>query len=266
MQSTPGALAAGVSSCEETALVWLTEARLPETQRVYAIGDVHGCLDMLRTLHGAIGDDLADNPIDDWTVVHVGDYVDRGPESNGVIDYLAEICADDDRVKCLLGNHDLMFAEAVRGNREMLQVWMRNGGEETLASYDLGIDAFIDRISSGASFDDVIPPTHLSFIDGLDHAMHVGDYFFVHAGIDPGRGLDDQSIDDMLWIRDRFINDGREFEAVIVHGHTPTRRVDVRANRVGIDTGAVYGGSLTCLVLDGARKARLGSEGRLPLI
>ncbi|MEM9139147.1 MAG: metallophosphoesterase family protein [Pseudomonadota bacterium] len=247
-------------------MVWVTESKAPDDLRIYAIGDVHGCLDMLRELHDAIEQDLSQHPADDWTVVHVGDYVDRGPDSRGVIDYLSGLAAKDDRMVFLLGNHDLMFSRSVKGDRQMLRTWMTNGGEETLQSYGLRVDTFIERLSQNSPMDDVFPPEHIAFLENLDHAAHMGDFFFVHAGVDPERGLDAQELDDMLWIRDRFIRDGREYEAVIVHGHTPTRRVDVKANRVGIDTGAVYGGDLTCLVLDGARKARIGPTGRLPLL
>lgn len=250
----------------ETALVWLTEAKTPPDLRIYAIGDVHGCLEPLQAAHEHIARDLQIDPADDWTIIHLGDFTDRGPDSRGVIEFLLEQSAENPHIVNLMGNHDLMFARAVRGDPQMTRIWLDNGGIQTLANYSLDYDSFIDRIARDVGFDDVIPPEHISFLGGLDQGAHLGDYFFVHAGIDPERSLDDQSIDDLLWIRDRFIKDGREFEAVIVHGHTPTRKVDVRANRLGIDTGAVYGGTLTCLVLDGERKARLGPEGRLPLI
>lgn len=247
-------------------MVWLTEASTPEDLRIYAIGDIHGCLDDLKSVHDAIGEDLERNPTENWKMIHVGDYIDRGPESRQVIDYLIHCCTIDDRVVCLLGNHDLMFRRAVLGDKRLTEIWMRNGGETTLESYGLSLSDFARRRSDGTGFDDVIPPAHMDFIDSLEMSVKLGDYFFVHAGIDPDQSLDQQDADSMLWIRDRFIADHREYEAVIVHGHTPSRRTDVRSNRIGIDTGAVFGGDLTCLVLEGQMKARVVASGRAPLI
>lgn len=246
-------------------MVWLTESSTPENLRVYAIGDVHGCLTQLKQVHQWIDADLGENPIADWKIIHVGDYVDRGEESRGVIDYLIERQAVDHRNVCLKGNHDLMFRAGITGDKRLTEIWLRNGAETTLASYDLSIDDFMARHTDRRGFEDAIPRDHIEFIDNLDYSVRLGDYLFVHAGVNPRRSLDDQHPDDMLWIRDRFIESCMEYDAVVVHGHTPSRKIDVRPNRVGIDTGAVYGGLMSCLVLDDVRKLRLTENGRAPL-
>lgn len=247
-------------------MVWLTDAQTPPGLRLYAIGDVHGCIEPLEAVHEWIEADLKASPPEDYRIIHVGDYMDRGPDSRGVLDFLIERSAGDGRLVNLLGNHDLMFALARTPDSRMRRIWIGNGGVETLDSYDLTLDQFLDMLSSGEGVSSRIPDEHFAFIEDLPASIRFGDYIFVHAGIKPGVPLDRQSPDDLLWIREPFLRDGREHEGVIVHGHTPVRRVDVRANRIGIDTGAVFGGHLTCLVLDGMAKARLGPDGRMPLV
>lgn len=246
-------------------MVWLTEARAPEGMRLYAIGDVHGCLDPLVELHAAIAADLADRPVRDWRILHIGDYVDRGPESQGVIDFLSGRAAEDGRVVCLRGNHDEMFLGALAGDRHMAGLWLRNGGVETLGSYGVDLTDYLDALRAGGSAEDTVPAAHRAFLLGLPTSTRLGDYYFVHAGIDPGLPLDQQEPQAQLWIREKFLTSAAEFDVVVVHGHTPSGSVDVRPNRVGIDTGAVFGGELSCLVLDGAGKAILTEAGLRPL-
>ncbi len=243
----------------------LNEARTPEGLRLYAIGDVHGCLDKLVTIHEWIAADLDDQRPPDWRVVHVGDYVDRGPDSRGVVDYLIELTANDPRQICLMGNHDQMFAESIAGSPRYVSIWMEHGGVETLASYGLTRDAMERKIFDGVGFDDEIPPRHIEFLLGLCHYVHYGDYFFAHAGIDPDHPLADQEPRDLMWIRDPFLRDERDHGAVVIHGHTPVSKLDIRLNRIGIDTAAVFGGSLSCIVLDGKMKGRLMPDGVAPL-
>lgn len=233
--------------------------------RLYAIGDVHGCLDALAALHRAIGSDLAVRPAADWRIVHLGDYVDRGADSRGVIDFLIARMAESSRVLCLRGNHDEMFASALCGQRRAVDLWLANGGAETLESYGVPLTRFLDAVRSGRAGCDAVPGTHRAFLDRLATSARFGDYYFVHAGIDPGSALETQETQDQLWIREPFLTSNRQFEAVIVHGHTPVRRVAVRANRIGIDTGAVYGGTLTCLALEDRSKALLSGARLLPL-
>jgi serine/threonine protein phosphatase 1 len=246
-------------------VVWLADARAPEGMRLYAIGDVHGCLDELVGVHRAIEADLAARPVPDWRVIHLGDYVDRGARSRGVIDFLLARTADDPRVLCLRGNHDDMFAASLDGEPDAVDMWLVNGGAETLESYGVPLLRFLDDMHAGRPWPDAVPEPHRAFLEGLEGSARFGGFYFVHAGIDPDRALDMQEPEDQLWIREPFLTSSREFEAVIVHGHTPVRRVAVRPNRIGIDTGAVFGGPLTCLVLEGGSKALLSGSGLEPL-
>lgn len=244
----------------------LHDASTPPGLRLYAIGDVHGCLDALDGVHEWIARDLADRPAADWRIVHMGDYVDRGPDSRGVVGRLMALCASDRRHTCLQGNHDQMFIGAIRGETRWLALWLEHGGIETLASYGLTREDLEHRIMDGRGLDDMIPADHQAFLDGLGHHVRYGDYYFAHAGIDPEQPLDDQDPHDLMWIREPFLHDSRDHGAVVIHGHTPVRRIDVRPNRIGIDTGAVFGGSLSCIVLEDSSKAQLLPMGPEPLI
>lgn len=243
----------------------LTDARTPPGLRIYAIGDVHGCLGHLEMLHDLIAQDLAVRPAKDWRVVHVGDYVDRGPDSAGVVDCLIQLRAADRRNVCLLGNHDQMFSASLQGETRWLSLWLEHGGIETLASYGLTREDLERAIMDGRDLTEKIPRVHLDFLDGLGHFAHYGDYFFAHAGIDPDHPLDDQDPHDLMWIRDPFLRDDRDHGAVVIHGHTPVRRIEVRLNRIGIDTGACFGGPLSCLVLEDGAKGQLTPDGLAPL-
>lgn len=247
-------------------MVWLTEATPPEGLRIYVIGDVHGCLDQLQEAHGNVARDLAENPAADWRLVHVGDYVDRGSDSRGVVDALIAARSRDERIVCLLGNHDEMMAMSLTGDWEWNEMWLRNGGIQTLDSYGMSRDEIERRISRGLGYEDIVPAEHQNFLLGLPRSLRLGDFFLCHAGIDPDLPLDAQDEEALVWIRHKFLNSSAEYEAVIIHGHTPVRTIDVRPNRLGIDTGAVFGGELTCVVLEGRTKARISEHGRAPLI
>lgn len=246
-------------------MVSLANARAPDGMRLFAIGDVHGCRDALVGVHRAIKADLAARPAGDWRIIHVGDYVDRGADSRGVLEILLARTADDPRVVCLRGNHDAMFADALRGKPDTVELWLINGGAETLESYGVALSQFLDAMRSGRPLPDAVPKPHRSFLDGLKPSAHLGDYYFVHAGIDPTRALNRQEPRAQLWIREPFLTSRQEFDAVVVHGHTPVRSVAVRPNRIGIDTGAVFGGPLSCLVLEGADRHLLCGDGLVPL-
>ena len=238
-------------------MVWLTGARAPQDMRLYAIGDVHGCLDALTEAHRAIEADLRARPVGDWRAIHLGDYVDRGLDSRGVVEYLAGRAAAEPRMLFLRGNHDEMFAGGIAGARRLSEVWLRNGGVETLESYGVSLMDYLDALRSGRPALEAIPAAHRDFLDGLVQSAVFGDYYFVHAGIDPKRPLEYQEAEAQLWIREPFLSSTDEFDAVIVHGHTPVDRVEVRPNRIGIDTGAVFGGRLSCLVLEGSQAGLL---------
>lgn len=224
-------------------------ATLPRGQRVYAIGDVHGCADRLFSLHERIKADLRDRPVTHPTVVHIGDLVDRGPDSAGVIERLALL----DRIGNapivnLRGNHEaMMLAALAGGSASIVDTWLSNGGQAALSSW--GIPPGTRRTKWTVS----IPLHHLAFISHLRLSWEAGPYFFVHAGVRPGVPLHGQTPADLLWIREPFLSSDLAFGAVVVHGHTPVAEPVIRPNRIGIDTGAVLGGKLTCLVLEGDR-------------
>jgi serine/threonine protein phosphatase 1 len=221
-------------------------AVLPRGQRVYAIGDVHGCLDRLVALHEMIAEDLAERPSDRATLVHLGDYVDRGNDSAQVVDWLISgppVAVDE--IVNLMGNHEQMMLAAIADPEpDAASQWLINGGADSLTSWGIG------RMVPPAEWASRIPRQHLIFLRDLAISHRVGPYMFVHAGIYPGVPLDKQSRFDMLWIREPFLQSREDHGAVIVHGHTPKREPIVLPNRIAIDTGAVLGGALTCVVLE----------------
>ena len=224
-------------------------ATLPPGQRVYAIGDVHGCLDRLASLHEQIADDLANRPVMSSVLVHLGDYVDRGLDSAQVIDWLSGGApVPVDRVVNLTGNHEDMMLAALKGtDKDANTTWLSNGGADSLLSWN------ISRKVPPIEWASLIPAEHQEVLRALDVSYRLGGYLFVHAGIRPLVPIDQQERHDMLWIREPFLSWEPAFEAVVVHGHTPKQEPVIRANRIGIDTGAVMGGMLTCVVLEDDR-------------
>lgn len=228
----------------------LGHASTPEGMRIYAIGDVHGCDDLLARVHAKIVEDVRARAPDDYRIIHIGDYVDRGPNSAGVVDRLMKLARDNPKVICLKGNHEAMMLEflddpAARG-------FLGNGGLETTRSYGVKLP-WPKSMEPSAVRDELaraIPRDQLTFLSALKLSVRFGDYFFCHAGIRPQVALNKQREDDLLWIRYDFLDDRREHEAVIVHGHTPKDAPEVKPNRINIDTGAFVTGRLTCVVLD----------------
>jgi serine/threonine protein phosphatase 1 len=227
-------------------------AEVPSGHRVYAIGDVHGCDDKLAALHALVAADLAARPVAAPLLLHLGDFIDRGPDSAGVV---ARLCHGSPLpgvpMVNLIGNHERSMLDALAGERAAITDWRFHGGREALASW--GIDPDADPAGWAAA----IPPAHRGFVEGLALSHAVGGYLFVHAGIRPGVPLAEQSPDDLIRIRGAFLTSEAEFGAVVVHGHSPSRGPVLRRNRIGIDTGAVFGRELTCLVLEADRLAFL---------
>ena len=223
--------------------------------RLYAIGDVHGRLDLLRPMHERIAEEIARDRPDDWRIVHLGDYVDRGANSAGVIDFLIAARAADPRVLALGGNHDLGFLEFL-GIPDPSGLFARFGGVETARSYGVRLDPRDGRAFAGqaAELRAAVPEAHRAFLRGLPYSLTFGDFFFCHAGIRPGVPLDRQEPRDLIWIRDAFLNYAGLHPKVVVHGHTPSPEAQVLANRVNVDTGAYQSNRLTALVVDGAAK------------
>jgi serine/threonine protein phosphatase 1 len=221
-------------------------ATMPPGHRAYAVGDVHGCLERLVAIHELIAEDLATRPVETATLVHLGDYVDRGPESAQVIEWLlAGPPVAASAIVNLMGNHEhLMLSAVASGETETAEIWMSNGGADSLLSWG------VPRAAPQAEWAGRIPVPHLLFLRDLATHLRIGPYLFVHAGIRPGVPLDQQTRHDMLWIREPFLSSKLDHGAVVVHGHTPRQEPMVRPNRIGIDTGAVMGGVLTCVVLE----------------
>jgi serine/threonine protein phosphatase 1 len=228
-------------------------ATLPPGRRVYAIGDIHGCLDRLVSLHEQIAEDIAERPAEHVTLVHLGDYVDRGTDSAQVIDWLINgPPVSTDVVVNLMGNHEhMMLAAIAMVDQEAPQHWLANGGADSLLSWG------ISRATAPSEWAERIPAAHLMFLRDLASNHRTGPYMFVHAGVKPGVPLDQQSRHDMMWIREPFLSSKSDFGAVVVHGHTPKRAPIIMPNRIAVDTGAVLGGALTAVMLEGDRLAFL---------
>ena len=227
-------------------------ARVPENTRVYAVGDVHGRSDLLARLHRRIADDL-DGYAGRGVLIHLGDYIDRGPDSQGVVDMLLGPMPGGAETVNLKGNHEDFLLRFVDDDEDDPSTWLYNGGLNCLESY--GIDmadpsdsTLRERLLAA------LPPAHLEFFRRLVPWHREGDYFFAHAGVDPKQPLDAQTEQSLLWIRDRFLASHRDFGATVVHGHSIAPEPQVMRNRIGIDTGAYYSGRLTCLVLESAER------------
>jgi len=224
---------------------------VPAGTRIYAIGDVHGRIDLLDSLLARIDDNLATAPIERAIHVFLGDYIDRGPNSRNVVDRLIERSRTHE-VVCLKGNHEAFILEFLE-DPAVLADWRQLGGLPTLMSYGLTPPSRME--SSGhekiaAALRQTMPDEHRKFLSSLQMTFVCGDYFFVHAGVRPGVPLAAQEEQDLLWIRDEFLGSKTDFGKIVVHGHTPIEAPDIRRNRINIDTGAFASGNLTCLVIE----------------
>lgn len=225
-------------------------ARLAPGRRVYVVGDVHGHREKLAAVHTRIQADLRRRPIASPILVHLGDLIDRGPDSAGCIALLAAGPPIPDVPTInLMGNHEWMMLHALVGDAEDAENWLDNGGVATLASWGL------KSTTRPNDWLGAIPPRHLIFLRDLRKTHVLDDYLFVHAGIRPGTPLAQQRDTDLLWIREPFLKwDGvmlPEAPArIVVHGHTPTPEPVLKPNRIGLDTGAGKGRALTCAILE----------------
>lgn len=224
---------------------------VPRGERVYAVGDVHGRLDLFEAMRDAIEAEIAATPRLVPIVILLGDLVDRGPDSAGVLRAARE-WSERRRLHILFGNHEEMFLRSF-GDADVLRQFLRHGGRETLLSYGIPRKAY-----SSATLSEIqqlarraVPIEDLEFMARFEDMIAVGDYLFVHAGISPGVPLEEQKTTDLRWIREPFLSHGDDHGRVVVHGHTITGDPVLRANRIGIDTGAYDSGRLTALVLEG---------------
>jgi serine/threonine protein phosphatase 1 len=212
---------------------------MPTDELTIAIGDTHGCRAMLDRLLDRCFRFADARPM---RLVFLGDYIDRGPDSRGVVERLMELQQQlPDRVVCLRGNHEALLLEALATGD--MRLWLYNGADTTLASYR------VDDIAA-------LPREHLDWYAALKTSLDDGLRFFVHAGVDPACALDDQTDHDLVWMREPFLSTERDYGRLIVHGHTPLRggKPDLRRWRLNIDTAAVYGGRLTAAVFDNRQR------------
>lgn len=231
-----------------------TTFAVPRDTRVYTVGDIHGRVDLLERMHRLIADDAEDAGVDRKVLVYLGDYIDRGDSSREVIDFILDQYIPDFEIVHLSGNHEEIMLAFIE-DPTVGPNWVANGGGATLYSYGVRNPRSGGREDRFAMMREALienlPLDHFDFLKSLKTWHMEGDYMFVHAGIRPGRDLEDQYRTDLLWIRDEFLSSEDDHGKCIVHGHTITQRVDFRHNRIGIDTGAFSTGKLTCLVLEG---------------
>ncbi|MEP9403201.1 metallophosphoesterase family protein [Sphingomonas sp. VNH70] len=227
-------------------------AALPDGQRLYAIGDVHGMRAELDRLLERIEADDAGRGAAARTIVFLGDLIDRGPDSAGVVERCRTLAIPGVEARFLMGNHEEVMLAALEGDREALRLFARIGGRETILSYGVS-ETDYER----ADFDELhalmvaaVPESHRRFLESTENYVVAGDYAFVHAGIRPNIPLERQRPGDLRWMRNPFLDHPRPHDKMMVHGHTVTEEPEFRSNRIGIDTGAYRSGVLTALGLE----------------
>jgi len=227
---------------------------IPEKLRVYAIGDVHGCLFELERMLGLIYEECLATSLR-TQLIFLGDLVDRGPDSAGVVDRLQRGDLPGDEHIFLMGNHEETMLHVWDGHSDLIAGWLRYGGTQTLESYGMSrSEIFKLGVDLPKRMREVVPVRHIDFLRSFQDQLQVGDYLFVHAGIRPGLAFEQQEASDLRWIRDAFLSDERDHGAMVVHGHTISDSPDHRFNRIGIDTGCYASGRLTALVLEGTER------------
>ncbi|MEQ8343946.1 MAG: metallophosphoesterase family protein [Sneathiellaceae bacterium] len=234
---------------------------VPPGRRVYAIGDIHGRSDLLDRLHEMIREDARKAEEAKRTIVYLGDLVDRGMDSRGVVEQLLDGPPDGFDAVYVLGNHEAAMLDFLEDS-SIGPHWMVNGGDMTLYSYGVAVPRSANAgspefVEARKSLIEKLPAEHLRFLKSMVLAHEVGDYLFVHAGIRPGVPMAEQDPQDLLWIREPFLSSTADLGQVVVHGHTISTEVEERSNRIGIDTGAYHSGRLTSLVLSGAGRRYL---------
>ena len=231
------------------------DARVPPGQRVYAIGDIHGRLDLLERLAVKVQRDLSERPCSDAVAVFLGDYIDRGPESAGVLEFLCSGSFPAPMIP-LRGNHEAILLDFLN-DESVLESWRHYGALETFVSYGVDVKAVLRGRDFAAARDALwskLPTRHLDFVAKTGLSWSIGDYFFCHAGVRPNVPLARQSERDLMWIRDEFTAYRGPLEKVVVHGHTPSSEPENLPYRINVDTGAYATGVLTCVALEGGER------------
>ena len=228
-------------------------ASIPAGRRIYAIGDIHGRLDLLDALLARIEHDDAQRDTAESEIFLLGDLIDRGPESAQVIERAIDLSSRPFKTRFLLGNHEEIFLKALAGDLKTLAFFTRIGGRETILSYGISEQEYRD-----CDYPELlellrarVPQEHIAFLQRFEDLIVVGDYAFVHAGIRPDRPLEDQQTSDLRWIRSEFLEHRGPFEKVIVHGHTVTADAELKPHRIGLDTGAYASDKLTAMGFEG---------------
>lgn len=224
----------------------------PPNSRIYCVGDIHGRDDLLQQLHEQILED-ASSYVGAKTIIYLGDYIDRGEHSREVIErLLTETLSGFDSI-FLRGNHEQSLLDFLI-TAEIGLGWFRYGGLQTLVSYGVAYSKIPtsrnDLQVLQQTLKERIPESHIDFLEKTRLSHQSGNYYFVHAGINPRVPLERQCAEDQLWIREAFIEHTKPYEKIIVHGHTISDEPDFRSNRIGLDTGAYMSGKLSCLVLE----------------
>ncbi len=218
---------------EQAAEVTVAYRKYVRYDKIFVIGDIHGSIDMLKRLM-----DIIPWRMDKDLLIFLGDYIDRGSHGKEVVDYILMLKKDSDYIRCILGNHDAMFIDYLNGKN--IDQYLNNGGDATLLSYG------INNPQEGYN---LVPKDHVRFFKSLEPYIELENYYFVHAGFRPGVKIKEQKLEDMLWIRNGFIDSKYDFGKKVIFGHTPLDKPLIMKNKIGIDTGAVYGEKLTCLEL-----------------
>jgi serine/threonine protein phosphatase 1 len=225
-----------------------------DDMRLYVIGDIHGRSDLLDRMVSAIYRDVEKHGRRESLTITLGDYVDRGPDSCGVLERLARNPFPGEHV-ALKGNHEVLF-ESFLHDSSNADFWRQLGGLETLHSYGVAVNDLMVGQGVEKAFhalNAAVPEAHRAFLSSLKNSISIEGYFFCYAGVRPGVRLDRQNVNDLFWIRDEFLNSKQDFGKMVIHGHSPHEWPEVKPNRVNIDTGAFATGRLTCLVIEDGR-------------
>jgi serine/threonine protein phosphatase 1 len=234
------------------------DGNIPAGQRIYAIGDIHGRLDLLEYLLAHVDADNAGRPAAETTLIFLGDLIDRGPESAQVVEYVRQLAAKRPAgsTRFLTGNHEEVFLASLGGDDKTLRFFTKIGGRETILSYGFSEAEYnaLDYADLLLALQARVPAEHRDFLASFEDMIILGDYAFVHAGVRPSEPLSQQRLKDLRWIREEFIEHTGPLEKIVIHGHTITEEVEMTAHRIGIDTGAYASGKLTAMGFEGDQR------------